>query len=348
MLSKLYVEYKDQRPEDAKEWLKLAKLGAEFLRDHGKDAGGNFYFSLTRSGKPITHPFNIFSDCFATIAFGAYYAATHDEWALNLALATFDNIEVRKSNPKGQYNKCVGETRSFSPLNVPMIDLNLCLELADLVPDRKEQFLERAKRDVNFIETTFFDYENKLLREGIPSPESDGDASDTFEGRVLNPGHIMECLWFLMTAAERFGNKELIDKCADFMVSTLEYGWDKEFGGLFYFMDRLGKPPQQLEWDQKLWWVHLESLYACLYAFHLTKKDVFADWYNKLHDYTWSKFHDKQHGEFFGYLNRRGEVLLQLKGGKWKGFFHVPRALLLCTFLKRSKRVNSYRNKFGG
>jgi len=25
-----------------------------------------------------------------------------------------------------------------------------------------------------------------------------------------------------------------------------------------------------------------------------------------------------------------GEVLLELKGGKWKGFFHVPRALLLC------------------
>jgi len=33
------------------------------------------------------------------------------EWALSLALATFENIEVRKANPKGQYNKCVGETR---------------------------------------------------------------------------------------------------------------------------------------------------------------------------------------------------------------------------------------------
>ena len=27
------------------------------------------------------------------------------------------------------------------------------------------------------------------------------------------------------------------------------------------------------------------------------------------------------------YLNRRGEVLLPLKGGKWKGCFHVPRGL---------------------
>ena len=29
-------------------------------------------------------------------------------------------------------------------------------------------------------------------------------------------------------------------------------------------------------------------------------------------------------------LNRRGEVLLPLKGGKWKGCFHVPRGLYQC------------------
>lgn len=33
-------------------------------------------------------------------------------------------------------------------------------------------------------------------------------------------------------------------------------------------------------------------------------------------------------GEWYGYLNRQGEVLLHLKGGKWKGCFHVPRALM--------------------
>jgi N-acylglucosamine 2-epimerase len=46
-----------------------------------------------------------------------------------------------------------------------------------------------------------------------------------------------------------------------------------------------------------------------------------------VHDYTWQHFKDKAYGEWFGYLNRQGEVLLDLKGGKWKGCFHVPRAL---------------------
>ena len=39
---------------------------------------------------------------------------------------------------------------------------------------------------------------------------------------------------------------------------------------------------------------------------------------------------DDEYAEWLGYLNRRGEVLLDLKGGKWKGCFHVPRALYLC------------------
>ncbi|MCI7614659.1 MAG: AGE family epimerase/isomerase, partial [Bacteroidales bacterium] len=38
-------------------------------------------------------------------------------------------------------------------------------------------------------------------------------------------------------------------------------------------------------------------------------------------------FADPEYPEWFGYLNRRGEVLLTLKGGKWKGCFHVPRGL---------------------
>ena len=41
-------------------------------------------------------------------------------------------------------------------------------------------------------------------------------------------------------------------------------------------------------------------------------------------------FPDATHGEWFGYLNRKGEILLSLKGGKWKGCFHVPRGLWQC------------------
>ena len=49
-----------------------------------------------------------------------------------------------------------------------------------------------------------------------------------------------------------------------------------------------------------------------------------------MHEWTWERYPDPQHGEWFGYLNRRGERLFDLKGGKWKGCYHVPRDLYLC------------------
>ena len=53
----------------------------------------------------------------------------------------------------------------------------------------------------------------------------------------------------------------------------------------------------------------------------------------EIHDWTWSRFPDKEYGEWFGYLDRYGKVANQLKGGKWKGFFHLPRMLLVCSEL---------------
>lgn len=44
---------------------------------HGMDENGDWYFSLTREGKPIVQPYNIFSDCFAAMAFGELYKATN-------------------------------------------------------------------------------------------------------------------------------------------------------------------------------------------------------------------------------------------------------------------------------
>jgi N-acylglucosamine 2-epimerase len=134
-------------------------------------------------------------------------------------------------------------------------------------------------------------------------------------------------MWFIMDIAGRFNDKALQQKAVDIMLHTLEYGWDKEFGGIFYFMDIKGHPTQQLEWDQKLWWVHVETLVALAKGYAATGDQRCADWFRKVHHFTWKHFKDPEYPEWFGYLNRQGEVLLPLKGGKWKGCFHVPRAL---------------------
>jgi N-acylglucosamine 2-epimerase len=173
----------------------------------------------------------------------------------------------------------------------------------------------------------FYSEEHKLILENVTS---DGAFSDTFDGRLLNPGHAIEAMWFIMDLGLRLDRPELINKAVDITLDTLEYGWDKQHGGIFYFMDIKGYPPQQLEWDQKLWWVHLETLISLLKGYQLTGNEKCLEWFKKVHEYTWSHFKDQEHGEWYGYLNRQGEVLLPLKGGKWKGCFHVPRGLYQC------------------
>lgn len=125
-------------------------------------------------------------------------------------------------------------------------------------------------------------------------------------------------------------DRSTIDKALNILDWSLEIGWDKEYGGLLYFVDLEGKPPEQLEWDMKLWWPHTEALYALLLAYSITADPEYESWYCKMHDWTFSHFPDKEYGEWFGYLHRDGTVSNSLKGSLWKGPFHLPRALMQC------------------
>lgn len=70
-------------------------------------------------------------------------------------------------------------------------------------------------------------------------------------------------------------------KAKDTALKMVNYGWDKEYGGLFYFMDMKGYPPQELEWDQKLWWVHIETLIAMLKGYQMTGDRGCWEWFEK-------------------------------------------------------------------
>ncbi|MEI3014953.1 MAG: AGE family epimerase/isomerase [Ruthenibacterium lactatiformans] len=60
---------------------------------------------------------------------------------------------------------------------------------------------------------------------------------DFTAGRVVNPGHDIECSWFLMEEANRTGDAALHKKAEDVFNFAIEAGWDKEYGGLLYFID---------------------------------------------------------------------------------------------------------------
>lgn len=323
--SMLYNRLADTPTEQRRDWLAMAQHGAAFLRRHGQAEDGSWYFSLTREGKPLVQPYNIFSDCFATMAFGQLSLATGDDEQAQLAHSTLRRILARRDNPKGQWSKAVAGTRPLKNFALPMILCNLALEIEPLLDKPLvEQTIDECVHEVMDV---FYDPALGLIRENV-TPE--GRASDSFDGRLLNPGHAIEAMWFIMDLAVRRNDRGLLEKAVKITLDTLDYAWDKEFGGILYFMDANGAPPQQLEWDQKLWWVHVETLISLLKGFQLTGNLGCWTWFERVHAYTWSHFPDSEHGEWFGYLNRQGNVLLPLKGGKWKGCFHVPRGLYQC------------------
>ena len=308
--------------EKKQEWLATALHGADFLQKHGRDKDGNWHFSLDRHGKPLTQPYNIFSDCFAAMAFGTLYKCTKDEQHAEIAKRTFSNILKRRDNPKGIYNKAYPYTRHLKNFSLPMILCNLSLELEHLLEkDTVSVLIEEVIFEVMEV---FYKKDENLIYENVTS---DGSLSDSFEGRLLNPGHGIEAMWFIMDLGLRLKNQRLIEKAAAISYSILDYSWDNQHEGIFYFLDSKGYPPQQLEWDQKLWWVHVETLVCMAKAHTLTGDARAKHWFEKVHKYTWHHFKDTEYLEWFVYLNRRGEVLLPLKGGKWKGCFHIPRGL---------------------
>ncbi len=315
--------YRTARPEPR--WLDLAKLGADFIREKGRAPNGDFWFAVDRAGKPLVQPYNIYSDCFCAAGLAEYGRAAGEAWATDLAVSTWRRIQERKANPKGVWTKQIGANRPVLAMSFPMMQVWMAGVFKGLLPQAElDAPIDAA---LNQVLTLHLDRERKALFERV---YADGTRPDCMEGRLLTPGHALETLWFIMSEAERRGSREIIETARDAMLWTVERAWDEKYGGIFYYMDYEGFPTEKVESKMKLWWVHAEALCAFLLAYRLTGDPACEAWFKRIQEWTWARFPDPEFGEWYGYLERTGEVAHTLKGGKWKGFFHIPRALQTC------------------
>ncbi len=141
----------------------------------------------------------------------------------------------------------------------------------------------------------------------------DGSIIDHFDGRTLNPGHAIECAWFILHEAKHRGDRALTELGCQMLDWMWARGWDKEYGGLLYFADVYGKPVQECWHDMKFWWPHNEAEIATLLAYKLTGDSKHAGWHRTVRAYNLSTFHDPEYGEWFGYVHRDGRVSSTLK-----------------------------------
>ena len=310
------------------EYVEIAKQGFDFLYRHGRDEAGRYYFALNREGVPAMAPYSLFSDCFAAMGSAKLFKLTGQEHYANAAREAMGNYlsRAQSGNSALQWNKSLAGKKAYLSLGHYMMMANLGLIMNDCLGGN--DFDGAMKTAVEMVLHRFYSPEFGLVFENMPA-DSDKPDLESSVGRQMNPGHVLEAMWFLLSYLETQPNAQSqIEAVCRIISNTLEFGWDKEYGGIYYFMDALGKPHLELQHNMKLWWVHNEAILATLYAYSLTREQSFLRWFEKLDEWTWSHYPDPEYGEWFAYLDRRGERTHSLKGGKWKTFFHVPRCLL--------------------
>ena len=313
------------------DWRKAADAGKEFLEKYCFDSDGRMYFTVTREGKPLRKRRYMFSESFYVVGMAEYGYVFGDKEALNKAEKCFEMmLDIYRSPENDPFKitpKSYAETRNERSAAVPMVLVSSAQLLRRCDPEKAEYYSGIVKEMTADILKYHFHPE---LRASLENVLQDGSHIDNPTGRTINPGHSCENAWFLMSEAVYSGDKALLKTALDIFDFAFERGWDKQYGGMLYFVDLDNRPCEQLEWDMKLWWVHNEVLIASLAAYSLTGDEKYWERFETVHSYAFSHFADKEKGEWYGYLRRDGTVSHTQKGSMWKGPYHLPRCLMLC------------------
>ena len=308
----------ERRPE----WLEWAESGLRFLEEHCVDEDGRMFFLVDGAGRPLRKRRYAYSEAFGAIAHAAHARATGRAASADRAKELFDRYVSWNFTPGLMPPKFTG-LRPAIGLAPRMIAIVTAQELiANLGPDDGLRgWIDRCIEEIGRL---FWKPELDCVMEQV-SP--DGSIQDHFDGRTLNPGHAIEGAWFILHEARLRGDDAMRQLGLKMLDASWRRGWDPECGGIFYFRDVYGKPVQEYWHDMKFWWPHNETIIATLLASQMTGDPKYAEWHQRVHDWSFQHFSDRECGEWYGYLHRDGRVSVPLKGNHWKGFFHLPRML---------------------
>ena len=305
-------------------YLKTCLDAYEFITKKCYDKDGRMFFTVTGDGRSIQKRRYWFSESFAVVGSAELYRATQDFKYLETARKTFETLlKVKKGEIKTE-PKFNPETVNTIGLASPMILLITSQILREIDVERTDYYHQIINDSIAEIKLHYHP-ECKALFENV---NPDGALASGSRGRFVNPGHSIEASWFLMNEAAYRKDNDLLEMALNILNWSFDLGWDKEYGGLLYFIDIENKPVQALEWDMKLWWPHNEMLIAFLMAYKFTGDEKYLNQYKLVHEYTFTHFKDNEYGEWYGYLRRDGSVSTDLKGNIFKGPFHIPRCEL--------------------
>ncbi len=313
-------------------FLEYAERGYDFLFRHGRKPDGSYYYLLDASGRPVSEHeggAEIFSESFAAIACAEIFRASGDPRYREESLRCWNlywNRALRTEQPDPRFPGAIAR-RQFAYY---MIALNVLTVIREAFPEAVPE--ERIEFMIDHILRFIHPDSGILFERVLPDGRFD---THTQDGRFINPGHALEGLGFLLESCRRRKAAGPVPQVLRTIRVMLEYGWDSEQGGIFYFRDFLGKPLQKNECMLKAWWPQNEAATAALLAYEFSGEEFFLDFFRRIDAYSWKCLRDPDFPEWFAYAAVDGRQVHSCKGSRWKGFFHLPRYLLNCAEICR-------------
>ncbi|MDM5201114.1 AGE family epimerase/isomerase [Fictibacillus enclensis] len=333
---------------DQEFFLQHAEKTYEFLMGNSFLENGNCTFLLTEDGKKKEsvagegYDTSFFADCFVILGLSEYSRATRNQEILTEAINTFNHLLNRLDMGKVR-SEPYPVPQGFSSHSFPMILLNVAQELAESAeqlgsPDASSLEQQAAGFMTDVMNT--FRMKDGTIQELKTDQET---LQDTLLYRHRNPGHGIECMWFVMALAEKRNEAKVMEEACMSILAILDKGWDHEYGGLYRFIDVDGGKPQgrrtsteyerliEETWDTKLWWPHSEALYATLYAFCYTRNPAFEEWFHRIQEYVLQTFPNENQdvGEWIQIRDRKGMPINKLVALPVKDPYHILRNFLL-------------------
>lgn len=304
-------------------FLRVADNLCRFVLAHGRDAEGRWVFHLDRAGNIVEGATSIYADGFAIYGLTEYARATGNEQAIGAALETYESVRARLAVP-GSYQTAPYQIPDGAIAHgIAMIFSHVFDELGVYLGD--QAIRAEAETLADQVMELFRHPEQRLLFEYVAP---DGTLLDGPEGRVVNPGHTIESMWFMIHLYRDRGFATRVDQAVETIGWALEAGWDAEYGGIYHAIDPTGEPPAWPFPQAKLWWPHTEALYALLLAYECSGETWCLEWYDRVHDYAFTHFPDREHGEWRQRLDRQGQPITDVVALPVKDPFHLPRALI--------------------
>jgi mannobiose 2-epimerase len=350
-----------------KKYQRFAQHGFAFLRDKMWDAqDGGFFQMVERSGRVLGDSSKTaYGNAFGLYAVSAYYLASRDPAALELAKKSFNWLEQHSHDPvhrgyfqhlskRGQPLLRQVNTPSTSDLGYK--DQNSSIHLLEAFTELYQAWPDplvktRLEEMIYLIRDKIVNERGNLVLFFQPdwTPISFRDSSRASIQRHhhldhVSWGHDIETAYLLLEASHIVGwqhdsltlriAKKMSDQC-------LNLGWDAALGGFYdeayYFKDHAGI---SITKDTKNWWAQAEALNTLLILADLYPRDPldYAAKFQQQWRYIQRYLIDHQHGEWYDSgLDKDPSAATRNKGHIWKAGYHQYRSLENCVRRLRGK-----------